>query len=101
MLQCIICRIEQASAFDLCQCSTLQKGLIKYGKINGITPMKTHVESTHPKLVVRRKLAIIRELVVVATSHTQRSGKKQFAPFGCAITSYFGATNLYKNFDDA
>jgi len=63
--------------------------------------MRTYFESTHPKLVVRRKLAIIRELVIVTTSHTQQSGKKQFAPSGCAITSYFGATNPYKFFDDA
>ncbi len=70
MLQCIICRIEQVGALDLCQPSTLQKGLIKYGKINGITPMKTLVESTHPKLVFHRTLAIIEEFVVV-TSHSQ------------------------------
>jgi len=59
MLWCIIYRIEQVSALDLCQLFTLQKGLIKYGKINGITPMKTHVESMHPKLVAHKKLAII------------------------------------------
>ncbi len=59
MLECIICKIEQADALDLCQHSILQKGLIKYGKINGITPMRTHVESVHPKLVASKKLAII------------------------------------------
>jgi hypothetical protein len=32
--------------------------------------MRTHVESTHPKLVVHKKLAITRELVVVVTSHS-------------------------------
>jgi hypothetical protein len=32
--------------------------------------MKTHVESTHPKLVVLRMLTIIEKLVVVA-SHNQ------------------------------
>ncbi len=69
MLRCIIYRIEQASALDLCQRSTLRKSLIKYGKINGITPMKTHVEFTHPKLVVHTKLAIVEELVVVVISH--------------------------------
>jgi len=101
MLQCIICRIEQVGAFDLCQCSTLRKGLIKYGKINGITPIRTHVESTHPKLVARRKLTIIKELVMTTTSHSRQFGKKQFGPFGFAITSYFGVTNPYKKFDDA
>ncbi len=95
MLRCIICRIKQASALDLCQRFILQKGLIKYDKINGITPMRTHVEYVHPKLVGCRKLAITKELIVVATSHSQQGGKKWFGPFGCAITSYFGATNPY------
>jgi hypothetical protein len=67
MLWCIICRIEQVGALDLCQCSTLWKGLIKYGKINGITPMRAHVESTHLKLVACRQLAITKELVVIAS----------------------------------
>jgi hypothetical protein len=66
---CIICRIEQAGALDLCQCFTLRKGLIKYGKINGIIPMRTHVESAHPKLVTCRKSAITKELIVVVASH--------------------------------
>jgi hypothetical protein len=69
MLQCIIYRIKQVGVFDLCQCSTLRKGLIKYGKINGITPMRTHVEFTHPKLVACRKLAIAKKLVVIVASH--------------------------------
>jgi hypothetical protein len=42
-----------------------EKAFIKYGKINGITPMRTHVESTHPKLVAHRKLAIVEKLVVL------------------------------------
>jgi hypothetical protein len=75
MLQCIICRSKQAGVFYLCQCSTLQKGLIKYSKINGITPMRTHVESTHPKLVACKKLAITKELLIVATSHSRQSAK--------------------------
>jgi hypothetical protein len=45
ILWCIIYRIEQAGALDLYQHFTLWKGLIKYGKINGIIPMKTHVVS--------------------------------------------------------
>jgi hypothetical protein len=99
MLWCIIYKTEQVSAFDLCQRFTLQKGHIKYGKTNGITPMKTHVESTHPKLVACRKLAITKELVTAA-SHNQQFGKKWSRPFGCVITSYFGATNLYKKFNE-
>jgi hypothetical protein len=68
MLRCIICRIEQAGALDLCQRFTLQKNLINYGKINGITPMRTHVEYAHPKLVTCKMLAIIARLVAT-TSH--------------------------------
>jgi hypothetical protein len=33
--------------------------------------MRTHVEYVHPKLVARKKLAITKELVVLATSHNQ------------------------------
>jgi hypothetical protein len=51
------------------------KGFIKYGKINGISPMKTNVESMHPKLVACKKLAIIEELVIVVVSHIQQLGK--------------------------
>jgi hypothetical protein len=71
LMWCIICKTEQVGVLDLCQCFILQKCIIKYGKINGITPMKTHVESTHPKLVARRKLTITKELVVVVTSHSR------------------------------
>jgi hypothetical protein len=68
MLWCIICRTEQVGARDLCQRFTLRKGLTKYGNINGITPMKAHVESTHPKLVVCRQLANAKELVIASHS---------------------------------
>ncbi len=100
MLKCIICRTQQASAFDLYQRFTLRKCFIKYGKINGIIPMKTHVESTHPKLVVLRMLTIIEKLVVVA-SHNQQSRKKWSRLFRCAITTYFGATTPYKKSNEA
>ncbi len=101
MLRCIICRREQVDAFDLCQHFTLRKGLFKYGKINGITLVRTHVEYVHPKLVVRRKLAITKKLIVVVASHSQQYGNKRSRPSGCVITSYFGATNPYKKFDKA
>jgi len=71
MLWCIIYRTKQAGVLNLCKRFTLQKGLIKYGKINGITPMKTHVKYMHPKLVAQRKLAITEELLVVVASHGQ------------------------------
>jgi hypothetical protein len=48
-----------------------EKAFIKYGKINGITPMRTHVESTHPKLVAHRKLAIVEKLVAIVINHNQ------------------------------
>ncbi len=93
--------IEQSKLVFLtyAQRFTLQKGFIKYGKINGITPMRTHLESTHPKLVACKKLAIIEELVVA--SHNQQFRKQSFRPFGCVITSYFGATNPYKKCNEA
>jgi hypothetical protein len=55
MLQCIICKFEQAFEIDLTQQSILHKGLIKCSKTYDITPMKTHVETTHPKLWLHRK----------------------------------------------
>jgi hypothetical protein len=75
LLQCIICRLEQIGAFDLCQQSTLQKCLVKYGKVNGIIPMKTHVESRYPKLVAHKKLAIVEQLLMqVIVKSPRRSG---------------------------
>jgi hypothetical protein len=62
--------------------------------------MRTHVEFTRPKLFAHKKLVIIEELVVVA-SHSQQFGKKWSRPFGCVITSYIGATNLFKKFNEA
>ncbi len=32
----------------------LEKDLIKYGKTNGITPMKTHVDNVHLHLLTKR-----------------------------------------------
>ncbi len=40
----------------LFQAYTLRKGLIKYNKTNGITSMKNHVDSAHPKLVGLKKV---------------------------------------------
>jgi len=75
MLQCIICRIKQVGVLGLCQHSILRKCLIKYGKINGITPMRTHVEFMHPKLVACRKLIIVEKLIIVVISYSQQLGK--------------------------
>jgi len=37
------------------QSFVLKKGLIKYNHINGIIPMKIHVDILHPKLFALRK----------------------------------------------
>jgi hypothetical protein len=55
MLQCIICRLEQSTKDVLVQICILHKGLIAYNKVNGITPMITHVQIAHPKLFALRK----------------------------------------------
>jgi hypothetical protein len=34
---------------------SFHKGLIKYNKINGTTPMSIHVKTTHSKLFVKKK----------------------------------------------
>jgi hypothetical protein len=39
MLQCIVYRLEKTIGNFLSQSSILKKGLIKYNKINGITPI--------------------------------------------------------------
>ncbi len=57
MLQCIIYKSESNFPSNfLSQSFILKKSLIEYNKINGITPMKTHVDFAHPKLFIQRKL---------------------------------------------
>jgi hypothetical protein len=55
VLQCISCRSEQTFNNVLIQRSILCKGLIKYNKINGITPIIIHVQIAHLKLFVKKK----------------------------------------------
>jgi hypothetical protein len=56
MLRCIICRSKQANDNVLIKsCSIIRKRLIKYNKCNGVTPMKTHIDCVHPKLLTTRK----------------------------------------------
>jgi len=58
MLKCIICKFEQVSDNVLTESySIIRKGFIKY-KCNGVTPMKTHIDCVHPKLLARRKQLI-------------------------------------------
>jgi hypothetical protein len=52
---------------------------IKYNKMNGITPMKIHVDFTHFYLVAKRKLKLIGKYMDkhFETSHTQYIKKKR------------------------
>jgi hypothetical protein len=59
---------------------------------NGIIPMKTQVDFAHPRLFIQRKLVLINFIVEAIPSWQLR--KKRFGPSGCAITSFFGVTNL-------
>jgi hypothetical protein len=52
MLWCIIYQFKQAFGDVVTQRFTFHKGLIEYTKVNGITPMNTHVQTTHSKLFV-------------------------------------------------
>jgi hypothetical protein len=74
------------------------KGLIKYNKTIGITPMKTHVEITHPKLWAHRKQICSEKVGTI--DHTQQPRKKRASPFSYVITTFFGAKNPYTKIDD-
>ncbi len=70
MLGCIICGIEQTYGNSLFPTSTLKKALMKYNKTNlGITLMRFHVDSTHPRLVAQWRVWIVVENFVMETSH--------------------------------
>jgi len=74
------------------------KGLIKYNKTNGITPMKIHVETAHPKLWAQKKQICSEN--VVTFDHTQQLTKKKTSLSSYVITTFFGAKNPYKKIDD-
>ncbi len=99
MLQCIIYRRQQVVNDVLFQCFIFKKGFAKYDVSNGIIPMKTQVDFAHPRLFAQRKL-VLKFFINEAISNWQLR-KKRFGPSGRAITSFFGATNLYKKGDDA
>jgi len=86
MLWYIIYKLEQVVDDVLSQCSIQKNSLIKYNENNGIIPMRTHVDFTHPKLFVQRKLILTN--YVVETTHSWQL--KKFEPNGCAITSFMG-----------
>jgi hypothetical protein len=94
VLWCIIYRSKQA--FDaLTQRSTFHKGLIEYNKVNGITPMNTHVQTTHSKLFIQRKK--IKKKVVKPTTHTWQLRKKRIDPFNYVIITFLLPWTLWKN----
>lgn len=55
MLQCVICKLKQATITVLVQIFTLHKGLITYNKVNVITTMITRVQIAQPNFFVLRK----------------------------------------------
>jgi hypothetical protein len=80
----------------------LEKDLIKYGKTNGITPMKTHVDSVHLHLLTKRNF-ILSERALAKFSeidHKRQHGKKRIGVIGSIIIFFFGSTNWYKNADE-
>jgi phytoene dehydrogenase-like protein len=101
ILQCIVYKLEKTSNIILSQSFVLKKGLIKYNKINGLTPMKTHVDIAHPRFFVLRKTQLVKKAIIGNVKYTQQKRKKRTRPFSSAITTYFGFTNPYKNNDEA
>jgi hypothetical protein len=66
-LECIIYRPtpqEIGNTFN--QSFVLCKGLIKYNKMNDITPMKTCIEGAQNRLLAKRKLKLIN---IATTNH--------------------------------
>jgi len=55
MLKCIVYILEKV----ISNCFVLKESLIKYDKINGIIPMKTHVDYVHLELFVQRKSQLL------------------------------------------
>ncbi len=53
--------------------------MIKYTKINGNIPMKTHVDFAHPKLFVKKKVQVVEKIRVVDVNYSQQHGKKGWA----------------------
>jgi hypothetical protein len=70
MLWCIICRFEQTFNDVLVQKSTMFKGLIKYNKINWMTPMTIHVQTTQMKIFALKN-QLSNEVVEHVVIHAQ------------------------------
>ncbi len=102
MLRCIVCILEKVASNFLSQSFVLRKGLIKYNKINGISPMTTHVDFIHPGLFVQRKSQLAKKATMGSDAdHVRQQRKKKIRPFNFVITTYFGSTNPFKKIDEA
>jgi hypothetical protein len=98
MLRCIICNSEQANENVLIKnCCIIRKGIIKYNKCNGVTPMKTHIDCAHPKLLGTKKKQFTE---VIPLDHIQQLAKKRVGVPSSAITDFFGSSNPYKQHDE-
>jgi hypothetical protein len=101
MLQGIICILEKVVNNVLSQSFVLKKGLIKYNNINGIIPMKTHVDSIHPWLFTQRKSQLAKKATMGSDAdHVQQQGEKRTRPFSFIITTYFGSTKPFKKINE-
>jgi len=101
MLQGIVCILEKVVNNVLSQSFVLKKGLIKYNKINGIIPMKTHLDSIHPWLFAQRKLQLAKKATMGNDAdHVWQQGEKRTRPFSSIIIAYFGSTNPFKKINE-
>jgi hypothetical protein len=77
--------LNQSSSVD-------RKGFITYGKNNGITLMKTHVDNVHLHLFAKRKYVLSEKAMVKLSKldYNQQHGKKKVGAIGFTITFFFG-----------
>ncbi len=66
----MVCTLQKTSGIFLSQSSILRNNLIKYNKINGIIPMKTHVDIAHPRLFALRRTHLAKKAKIVNANHT-------------------------------
>ncbi len=90
MLWCIVCKLQKTSGIVLSQSYILRNNLTKYNKINGIIPMKTHVDIAHPKLFALRKTQLAKKATIVNANHTWQKGKKRTRASSFTITLILG-----------
>jgi hypothetical protein len=62
-----------------------------------MTPMKTHIDCVHPKLLVARRKHLIE---MIPLDHIQQLAKKRLGVIGNSITNFFGSSNPYKQHDE-